>query len=131
MKFLHPSAEGGLELRGGVAGQGVEAEDLEGRGERVQYPLRAPLAAAVPAGVRRDGEGAAARASPRRRQRGAPDEGGRVAARREGERGSQRSGHHVHGTPLSFRRRAQAERAWLVRKEVWRSATRLDRKSVV
>lgn len=116
MEFLYPGAEGGLELRGGVAGRGVEAEDLEGRGERVQYPPRAPLAAAVPTSVRRGGEGAAGRSSPRRRQRHAPYEGGRVAAPREGGRGGQRSGHHG-GTSLSFRRHARAERA-----EVWRNS---------
>jgi hypothetical protein len=43
----YPGAGGSLELRGGAGGRGVEAEDMEGRGDRIQYPPRIPLAAAV------------------------------------------------------------------------------------
>uniref|UniRef100_J3M6X2 Uncharacterized protein n=1 Tax=Oryza brachyantha TaxID=4533 RepID=J3M6X2_ORYBR len=83
----YPGAEGGLELRGGVGGRGVEAENLGWRGERVEYPAR--VSAAAVAVVRQDGPESPHRATPRHkrrrwRRRPRPAQGHAMAARREG-----------------------------------------------
>lgn len=78
----YPGAKGGLEFGGGVAGGGVEAEDLERRGARIQYLPRLSFEAST---ERRDARVAEGRAAPRRRRWQCPRaERSRVGARGEG-----------------------------------------------